>query len=190
MNDLKNFLIFLFFFNYSQSQPIKVITVAPLGLVNKVRVKYESQLSENNCVTVGSFFNLYYGFYPGFRLDPFLRYYFFSEKLNNFYTILKIGVGYFLADLTYQHITSTNDTLKYEKNNYKFFTYGLGVGLGYQWNIAKNIIIDSFVNFNFFSFNAPKLITLNNLEYKLIHFWHTTGPGAIINAHIGIGFKL
>lgn len=172
------------------SQPIKSLTIAPLGLINKVRLKYEKQAGESSSLSYGGYFNFYYGLYPCVRIDLFVRYYFFSEKLNGFYLIVKPGFGYFKTDLVYHYITDRNDTLEHKKQDYYFLTYGAGAGVGYQLNLVKNIILDSFITFNFFSFNPPKTLLVDNKPYKLTdQLWTITGPGAVINLHLGIGFK-
>ena len=49
-----------------------IITVSPLGIVNKVRVKYERALDKN--FSIGTFVSYHYRKYNGLQVAPFGRF--------------------------------------------------------------------------------------------------------------------
>lgn len=167
---------------------VRVVTVAPLGLVNKFRIKYEQQLNSKD-ISLGTYFNIYYGYFEGVRIDPFIRFYFFSENLKGLYLQLKMMGGFFQSNLEYKCYRQV-DTLSTKKMT-SFSLLGGGPAVGYQWYIHGKIPIDAFVGFNLSKMNAPTSILKDNQRYELYDdaFWYITGPGSIFHFHIGIGFK-
>ncbi|HOU97827.1 MAG TPA: DUF3575 domain-containing protein [Bacteroidales bacterium] len=181
-------LILITFFSQFLSGQIKTLTVAPLGLVNKVRVKYEQQLSFKE-MSMGSYFNVYYAYFQGIRLDPFVRFYFFSDELKGLYLQLKVMGGIFQNDLEYKYYTTTDTLSVKQMTNY--YTFGGGPALGYQWYINSKIPLDVFVGFNLNKWTAPNSVIKNNIRYELFDdaLWYVTGPGSIFHMHVGIGVK-
>jgi len=174
-------------FSSSMGQ-IKTLTVAPLGFVNKVRIKYEQQLHRNDW-SIGTYFNVYYAYFQGVRVDPFVRFYFFSDNLKGLYLQLKLMGGIYQSNLVYKYYTST-DTLT-TKQLITFNMYGGGPALGYQWYINDKIPLDVFAGFNLNKMSAPKMILKDNQMYDLFDdvLWYSFGPGSIIHLHIGVGVR-
>lgn len=182
------FIIYLFFFQNLINAQIRTLTVAPLGLVNKIRVKYEQQLTINE-LSVGSYFNIYYAYFEGLRIDPFTRLYFFSDQMKGLYLQLKAMGGIFQNNLVYKYY-STTDTLSVKQMT-NYYSFGAGPAVGYQWYFNQKIPLDIFVGFNLNKMIAPKSIIKNNMRYELFDdaLWYFTGPGSIFHMHIGIGFR-
>ncbi len=178
-------LCFASSFAFSQ---VRVVTVAPLGLVNKFRVKYEQQMNSKD-ISLGTYLNIYYGYFEGARVDPFIRFYFFSENLRGLYLQLKVMGGFFQSNLEYKYY-GTVDTLSTKKMT-GFSSFGGGPAVGYQWYINDKIPVDAFVGFNLSKMSAPTSILRDNQKYELYDdaLWYVTGPGSIFHFHVGIGFK-
>lgn len=172
------------FFAFSQ---IKVVTIAPLGFINKCRIKYENQLNIKD-ISLGTYFNVYYFYFKGVRFDPFIRFYFFSDNLRGLYLQLKGVVGFYRNNLEYKYY-GTVDTLSTKKLT-NFFSYGGGPAVGYQWIINNKIPIDAFVGFNLNKMDAPYSVLIDNRKYELYDdkLWYILGPGSIFHLHFGIGF--
>ncbi len=164
------------------------ITIAPLGLINKVRIKYENQLKWKD-ISVGLYGNVYYSYFKGVRLDPFIRFYFFSEETKGLYLQLKPFFGFFQNKLEYKNYGNV-DTLSFTKFT-SYTTYGMGPAVGYQWFFNGNLLLDIFVGFNYDKMVAPFTILKDNLQYDLFDDaeWYITGPGSIFHFHVGLGYK-
>ncbi|NSW44937.1 MAG: DUF3575 domain-containing protein [Bacteroidales bacterium] len=180
-------LLTIIYFSSLMGQ-VKTLTVAPLGLVNKVRIKYEQQLKRKDW-SIGSYLNIYYAYFQGLRIDPFVRFYFFSENLKGLYLQLKLMGGIYQSNLEYHYYTST-DTLS-TKHLTTFYNYGGGPAIGYQWYINDKIPLDVFAGFNINKMTAPRMILKDNQTYDLFDdvLWYSFGPGSIIHLHVGIGVR-
>lgn len=198
MIKIKSTLVILVFFIlsiYTNAQT-QIITFAPQGLVNKIRVKYENVLNEN--ITIGAYFNAYYMLYKGIRVDPFVRLYPTGKAPKGFYIQAKAVVGYFNSDLAYDYsyitqVGGTDTTITLTENSKKSFsTYGGGMGIGYQLLVGKGQMpIDFFLGFQYSKFTAPQTIINNGRTYTTSDdvIWYFTGPGSFLNCNIGIGFS-
>lgn len=165
-----------------------VVTFAPMGFVDKIRIKYERNLNEN--ISAGAYFNAYYMFFKGFRLDPIVRLYPTGNAPKGFYIQVKAVVGYFNSkmDYTYESVT---DTLSITSQR-SFPTYGAGLGIGYQFLVGKGEMpIDLFLGFQYSKFTATQTIYKDGFEYTTADdvLWYFTGPGSFLNANFGIGFS-
>lgn len=185
----------LIILSYSSIAQTQIITFAPHGLINKVRIKYENVLNEN--MTIGAYFNAYYVYFKGFRVDPFIRLYPTGKAPKGFYIQAKVLVGYFNSNLGYDYSyikqiggKDTTITLT-ETQNKNFSTYGGGLGVGYQFLIAKKMPLDIFIGFQYSKFTAQQTIIHNNLTYTTPDdvLWYLTGPGSFLNCNLGIGFS-
>ena len=182
------FAICIILFEHLINAQTRTLTVAPLGLVNKIRIKYEQQLTIDE-LSVGSYFNIYYAYFEGLRIDPFARLYFFSEEMKGLYLQLKVMGGIFQNNLVYKYYTPTDTLSVKQMTNY--YSFGAGPAVGYQWYFNSKIPLDIFVGFNLNKITAPQSIIKNNMRYELFDdaLWYVTGPGSIFHMHIGIGFK-
>ena len=160
-----------------------VITLAPLGIVNKFRVKYECKLTDN--ITVGAFANCYYGVYKGFRADPFIRIYTSGKAPQGFYLQAKACIGSFSKNVQYSNSTDTTSIKR------TWLTYGGGMACGYQCLLGKSKIpLDIMFGFAYSPFTAPRSIIVNESKLNTSDqiLWGFTGPGSFLNASFEIGF--
>ena len=166
----------------------KVITYAPMGIVNKLRLKYEFKI--NDQFSSGTFFNLYYVTYAGPRLDPFIRIYPAGQAPKGLYLQGKAMLGYFSSNVNYSYIAG-NDTINHKQQT-NIPTYGAGIGIGYQFIFGrKKKPMDLFIGFQFLKYTGPQTIFVNNREYYTDYDfrWYITGPGSFLNANFGIGYS-
>ena len=200
MKTIKNTLLIFGFvaLSFSTIAQTQVITFAPMGLINKFRMKYENVLNGN--FTSGLYFNAYYAYFKGIRFDPFIRLYPADKAPKGFYFQAKALVGYFNADIaydyTYEYIALNGDTVSNtltEKRNKSFSTYGGGIGIGYQFLVGKGQMpLDIFIGIQLFSkFTAPQTIVYDGNTYTTLDdlIWILTGPGSFLNCNFGIGFS-
>ena len=157
-----------------------------IGLLNKFKVSYEHPLSEK--LSVGGALGLYYGTFPGVKVEPSVRYYFGSECPDGFYAQGRVIFGSFSKDLTYY---SDNEVFA-RVDKISFTSFGGGLDIGYQWlsGKQKNIIIDISLGAQFM--DNSKLIEsklVDGVKYTPANLsFLTTGPGAIFNPHLSIGY--
>lgn len=158
-----------------------------MGVVTKLRIKYESAL--NTQLSTGSYFNLYYIFYRGLRVDPFIRLYPNGKAPKGLFLQGKAVAGYFNKNIDYMYIAG-NDSIHHKKNT-SFFSYGAGLGIGYQFIFKRSHKpLELFLGFQYSKYTAPKTIFIDNKEYYTNDdlFWYVYGPGSFLNANFGIGF--
>ena len=185
---MKNSLRILIVFMIAGSSMVSmaqtnVITLAPLGIVNKFRVKYECKLTDN--ITVGAFANCYYGVYKGFRADPFIRIYTSGKAPQGFYLQAKACIGSFSKNVQYSNSTDTTSIKR------TWLTYGGGMACGYQCLLGKSKIpLDIMFGFAYSPFTAPRSIIVNESKLNTSDqiLWGFTGPGSFLNASFEIGF--
>jgi len=139
-----------------------------IGILNKLKVGYEKPISSN--FSLGGRVALYYGSFPGLKIEPFGRYYFGSESPEGLYTQLRILYGNF----------KYSSTISKESKN--FSTSGGALDLGYQWLSGKNknIVVDVSLGFQIMS----KSSDVDAVDV----IFYTTGPGGIFNPNISVGF--
>ena len=190
MKTIKNTLLIFGFvaLSFSTIAQTQVITFAPMGLVNKFRMKYENVLNGN--FTSGLYFNAYYAYFKGIRFDPFIRLYPADKAPKGFYIQAKAVVGYFNSNLVYDYQDMV-DTLSFKQKK-NFSTYGGGIGIGYQFLVGKGQMpIDLFLGFQYSKFTAPQTAVYNSKTYTTSDdlIWYFTGPGSFLNCNFGIGFS-
>jgi hypothetical protein len=174
-----------------------VITFHPIGVVNKVRLKYEYAVAPN--ISIGAIGSAYYGIYPGIQVSPFLRYYFDAEAPHGLYLQgsvpisvhnLTYGEGYdYLAYDPFSGAFYVASSYKPREEN--FATAGLGLGLGYQIMTGKRkgIVIDIMIGAKFM-IDAPEPVypDFDGYNYTSVDTWNATGPGSLFNGMLGVGF--
>ena len=153
-----------------KAQEKKNLVKLSVGILNKVRIGYERPIDNN--FSYGGVINAYYGLYPGFKIEPFGRYYFGSESPEGLYSQLRVLYGNF----NYTYASSLISESK------SFSSTGGGLDLGYQWISGKNknIVVDASLGFQFMS----KSSDVNAVDA----IFYTTGPGAVFNPHLSIGY--
>ena len=165
-----------------------IITFAPAGIINKIRAKYETTINTN--VSVGSYFNIYFGTYSGLRLDPFVRFYPLGNAPKGLFAQAKVVAGFFNTNLNYTY-ESITDTITI-KSNRSFPTYGAGIAVGYQFLVGKHKMpFDLYLGFQYAKFTAPKTTMKDGVEYTTTDDfnWYVIGPGSLFNANFGMGFS-
>jgi hypothetical protein len=170
----------------------QLITFAPMGFVDKLRLKYERTTSDN--ISYGTFLNVYYFNFKGIRLDPFVRFYPKGKAPKGVYIQGKAVVGIFYSKIKYEYeqIIGTDTTTLASTESETFTTYGGGLGLGYQFIIGRSELpMDLFLGFQYSKFGAPASVIINNNRYETLDdaTWYMTGPGSIFNMNFGIGFS-
>ena len=195
---MKKYLLLILFLvslsSFSQNgQEIKsslysrnIITVSPLGIVNKVRVKYERALDKN--FSIGTFLSYYYRRYNGLQIAPIGRFYFNNEAPNGFYIQLKALFSMHRRTFTFPNPLNGGTLYQYQHD---FISYGGGFGLGYQILAGKNnnIVIDLGIGGKYMAVNKPDGNVLVGNVYNAIDnaIYYTTGPGSIFDGHVGVG---
>ena len=152
-----------------------------IGLFNKVRLGYEHPLNEK--FSIGGVVNAYYGMFPGIKIEPFARYYFGSECPSGLYAQARFLYGNF--HYYYYYYTSNYDPFNIKQNKEVVNTMGGGLDLGYQWLSGKNknIIVDISLGIQ----DMP-IISKSNSISTIDAIFYVTGPGAIFNPHLSIGY--
>lgn len=151
----------------------KNLSFAPLGLINKVRLKYEAQSKNNLKQSAGSYFTLHYplvGLHTGVMIDPYMRFY-GKEDLTGPYFQPKIAFGYYWW--------ASDDC-----EDCGFATIGGGLAGGIQLALGekKRTLLDMNIGIRYMhtiGVDGP---------HGLIWYW--LGPGSILNPHLGLAFKL
>jgi hypothetical protein len=161
-----------------------------IGLLNKFKVSYEHPLSEK--LSVGGALGLYYGDFPGVKVEPSVRYYFGSECPDGFYAQGRVIFGSFSKDLTYYFGGDALTSLDAFTKKVSFTSFGGGLDIGYQWLSGKNknIIIDISLGAQFMdNKKLTESITVDGDTYTPANLsFLTTGPGAIFNPRLSIGY--
>lgn len=170
--------ITIFAISFASAQDKNIVTFSPLGLINKVKFKYEHSL--NNNLSVGSFASMYWGLYPGLQIAPFGRYYFGEEGPEGVYLQAKLLAGFH----KYEIYDETNNY-----SNKSFSSYGGGLGIGYQRLTGKNknIAIDVAIGFKLMTpptHNDNEIITDVNSGVYLV-----TGPGSLYDGLLSVGLS-
>ena len=160
-----------------------------IGVLNKFKVSYEHPLSEN--LSIGGALGVYYGIFPGIKVEPSVRYYFGSECPSGLYAQGRVLFGSFSKDLIYYNYDFYTGELAYT-NKKKFTSFGGGLDIGYQWISGKNknIVIDVSLGAQIMDNNKlTEGITVNGITYTPANLtFLTTGPGAIFNPQLSIGY--
>jgi hypothetical protein len=128
--------------------------------------------------------------YDGFKISPFYQYYLINNTKVGIYLEPKLSFGYFKANkISYSYENQT------EYLTAEFWTGGAGLSIGFTNSTKKNLAIAYSVGFQYFPSGAPEYI-YRNIKYEqggsgMIWFksWKASGPGAVIEMKLLIGFK-
>lgn len=157
-----------------------VFTLAPFGLVQKIKLSYEYVLSEHT--TLGVSTAVYYFLMPGVQINPFFRAYFSPKAPKGGYFQGQVGI--------YGHEIHADYSLFAvgpEDHWYKpFGAAGAGFGLGYQWLTGRRkvFVINMMAGLKFY----PMSFSLNHPVLEDRESWYRLGPGSVFNGAIAIGF--
>lgn len=157
-----------------------------LGIFNKIRVGYEHPIT--NAFSAGANVDFYYGSFPGFKLEPFGRFYPGGQSPSGLYGQIRFLYGSFNKNFIY-YDNSDNMNILIQKSSIS--SLGGGLDLGYQWLSGRNenIVIDLSIGVQIMN-DVNNSITENNIKYSTANVgFLTTGPGGIFNPHLMIGYK-
>jgi len=187
-----------------------IFTLAPLGLINKIRIRYEYVLSKR--LTIGAQLSRYHDrTFPGWQLVNNFRYYFSSEPAPfGLYFMGQSGVIYHRTT-AYEGIYSYNSggwLYSYQKYEYtsshEVKSFGLlsGIAIGYQGYLSKrkHWTIDVYAgvkkSFMFTNLNEINVKGDNNLKNNespynknVFNGNDGTGIGGFINCGINLGYR-
>jgi len=150
-----------------------IVTFAPLGLINKLRFKYEYSINDN--FSTGMVASYYYGLFPGPQIEPFFRYYFGSEAPSGIFLQFKVVFAY------QEYIFSDTPA-----NNFYFISGGGGLSIGYQKITGKNKNFPIEFSVGFKAVNPP---TNNGMANVATGVYLLTGPGSIFDGTFAVGFE-
>jgi hypothetical protein len=170
--------------SFAQSDKANLVKL-DIGLWNKFRVTYEHTL--NSKFSVGSSLAYHFASFSGVKVDPFLRFYFGDECPEGLYVQARALAGFFSKTFTYY----SDDLLYAIERKTNVSSYGAGLDLGYQWLSGKNdnIVIDISIGTQFMT-DVNNSIVENGITYNTANIgFNTTGPGAIFNPRLAIGYK-
>ena len=154
-----------------------IIRFSPLATIKfKAKLHYERGLTDK--ISAGAIGSYFFGAYPGFRIEPFGRYYFSDEALNGLYGQLK---GDYSANSITINTTSGNTVVN--TWTHSFSEYGVAVNLGYQFLLGRNdnVTFDIFTGYSYSSLkyidnvDSATLTTEESenqaaeLAYRLLH---------------------
>lgn len=159
-----------------------------IGVLNKIKLTYEHPISD--AFSFGGSAAYYYGSTPGVKIEPLVRFYIGGEAPSGLYLQARYIYGSFNTNFIYWRggIESGLDLIERKKN---ISSMGGGLDLGYQWLSGrdKNIAIDFSLGVQFMQ-DLNNTIVENNKEYTSANVgFLTTGPGAIFNPRLSIGYK-
>jgi len=159
-----------------------------IGVLNKIKLTYEVPVSD--VFSFGSSAAYYFGSYPGFKVEPFARYYLGGEAPSGLYLQAKGAYGSFKPELIFYAPNFLNN-LQAITEKKSVSSVGGGLDLGYQWLSGrnKNIAIDISLGGQFMK-DINSSITKNNVTYTSENVgFLTTGPGGIFNPKLSIGYR-
>lgn len=152
------------------------IMISPVGLIagNYSKLKFRVQGATKKHFAIGSDLKLYFNSYPGFQINPFLKYFVSGNNLKGVYVY---GSGLY----------GMNKKLPPHKTR-KYNCYGAGAGIGIQIVIGKlkNGLIDIGMGVKYVATDAA--IDINNVPESYDDFF-LIGPGAIFDSNLSIGFR-
>ena len=188
MKKLLFFVFVIFYISNVEAQRNKGDLIKlDLGIFNKLRVGYEHPVSD--AFSAGGNANFYYGSFPGFKIEPFGRYYFGSECPSGLYAQARFLFGIFNKEFIYYRLGDELDISFAKKTS--LTSMGGGLDLGYQWLSGKdkNIVIDLSLGVQVMQ-DLNNSIVQNGAKYSTANVSYLSiGPGAIFNPHLMIGYR-
>jgi hypothetical protein len=181
------FLGMIFSFHFATAQEAKQVVKADLLLLNKLRVTYEKPIKDK--ISIGGAVGLHYGSFSGIKVEPFARYYVGALCPEGLYLQGRALAGFFSKQFDYWSDGDfiTGDLIQRKKS---VSSFGFGADLGYQWisGKKKNIAIDLSLGIQLMS-DINNDITVNGVRYSSANVgFASTGPGAVFNPRIMIGY--
>lgn len=152
MKKVSLFLVMLLALSFVEVSAQKnVVRLSPLAFGKfKARVHYERAISEK--LSAGAMGSYFFGIYPGFRIEPFARYYLTDEALTGLYVQ---GKGHFSSNsISVESKDANNVVLSTWKHS--FSEYGGSLCLGWQFMMGanENISLDLYTGYRFSNLKA------------------------------------
>lgn len=124
-----------------------VVRFSPLSLIKgKAKLHYEYGAQKMGFGVIAA---AYYGIYPGFRIQPYARYYITDDALTGLYVQPK----FHFSQNTFEATVSTNNNgiVTEEKITSDISEFGGAINLGWQFIVGsnENIVIDVFTGYRF-----------------------------------------
>jgi len=165
-----------------------VVRFSPLSLIKgKAKVHYEYGGVEKfgfGIIAAG-----YYGLYPGFRIQPYARYYITDESLKGLYVQSK----FHFSQNTFEIITNEgNPDEKTRKNDIN----ELGGSLNFGWQFLlggnENIVFDIFTGYRFSNLQGKGDTTIETVEGAtdvLSEAFYSALHSSPFDLGLSVGFK-
>lgn len=164
---------------YVEKNRKHLFTLAPLGLVQKVKVNYEYVLTSRTSIGINTAF--YHTVMPGVQINPYFRLYFASKAPKGFYFQGQTGI--YRHEIVRDYFYNLDSK---ESWNKPFGAVGLGAGVGHQWltGRSKRFVITIMAGVKYY----PMTFSSNNKVLYEDDAWYLIGPGSVFNGTLAIGF--
>ena len=147
--------------------PITIYINNPLGFSSEIRGKVEYRFSQKEAI-LGSF-SKFHGMVPGFQTYLEYRKYFKNGDRTEWLYYGKAGVG------------------KSFPNNGKFDLFGAGIGQNITFGDAKNFSIQFSEGLKYTYVVSGDVEAVNSSGFRGL--FYVTGPGAILDLNINLGWR-
>ncbi len=190
MKKLCVLLLACFALSFSESSAqSNVLRLSPFAFGKmKARVHYERALTDK--ISGGAMASYFFGIYPGFRIEPFARYYLTDEALTGLYVQAK--GHYSMNSIT---VTSTVGTTTSEWKH-SFNEYGGSLCLGWQFMLGanKNIALDLYTGYRYSNLKALDNLNTTNLSQDEIDNYAAETLYRVLHSNmfdlgISVGYK-
>lgn len=159
-----------------------VVRWSPLATVKlKAKVHYERALTDK--LSAGAIGSYFFGAYPGFRIEPFARYYLTDEALTGLYIQAK------------PHFSSNSLTLE-NTYSHSFTEWGVAGNLGWQFIMGanENISLDIFTGYRYSSLKAldnvdPNTLTQSEVDNRAAEIIYRALHSNLFDLGISLGYK-
>lgn len=131
------------FFMSTQVKAQDLVRFSPFSLIKlKAKFHYEHGF-ETEKIGIGVIASGYFGLFPGYRIQPFARYYFMEKALKGFYIQPKLH----FSQNSYEVLNVDQDGILLEGTAWESIEeYGGSLSLGWQFLFGpnENIVLDLF----------------------------------------------
>jgi len=167
-----------------------VVRWSPLATVKmKAKVHYERALTDK--LSAGAIGSYFFGAYPGFRIEPFARFYLTDEVLTGLYVQAK------------PHFSSNSLTVETASGgavmntySHSFTEWGFAGNLGWQFMMGanKNISLDIFTGYRYSSLKAldnvdPNTLTQSEVDNRAAEIVYRALHSNLFDLGISLGYK-
>lgn len=183
-----------------QPQTRHVISIAPLGVVNKLRTSY---YNIHEGYTIGGHLSYYYSGFQGIQANPQLRIHFGTRPHSAFY--IMANAPFFAGKSmgwTETYTSGNGDVERYKYTDVRITSVGGGAALGYFAFLgnSKRFFIDTYLGAKISTYrqhDTRRVIFLNDgtsqeAGQRFLEglSWYLVGPGSVFQGHFGIGWRL